>query len=138
MYIIFTYYNNITRYLPKISPSVNIFERRRIPFSRIDDDDDNNNNNNNNLTAPVETSTWQERPGLYPTDCRRVPWKTHTRFNTRYIRTVFYNNTYYYIILYYYYTNGRGKMRKIAEILYSNIPRLVKSDFIVIILRRPR
>jgi len=55
-----------------------------------------NNNNNNHLTAPVETSTWQERPGSYPTDCRRVPWKTHTRFNTRYTHRILC----YYIILY--------------------------------------
>lgn len=43
----------------------------------------NNNNNNNHLTAPEEMSTWQERPGSYPTDCRRVPWKIHTRFLIR-------------------------------------------------------
>lgn len=73
---------------------------RKLFIKKYISNNDNNSNNNDNLTAPVETSTWQERPGSYPTDCRRVPWKTHTRFNTRYILTVSYNNILYYATLY--------------------------------------
>lgn len=75
-----------------------------------------NNNNNNHLTAPEEMSTWQERPGSYPTDCRRAPWKIHMRFKTHYIRTVF------YIVIYYIILHKRTrKTRKMEDVMYSNI-----------------